>query len=583
MFMKNVFAVLVITGFIFSVTHTTHAANGTWTDTTTGGLWSSASNPPWAGGAVADGAGFTADFSTLNITSDNTVHLDTARTIGNLHFGDTDTSSAAGWILNNNGNGANILTLSGGSPTITVDALAPVDVFAPKSATISGVVAGSSGLTKEGAGRLKLTGTNTYTGGTVINGGTLAVINNNNLGATPGAFDAANITLNNGAMLDATATADAYNAGNTVDLHANRGIVLGPGTQILRKNHRGIVFHIRGVISGLGGVIFDEPTTGDDGGGSRTHVYGANTYTGDTRIRHQGNKDPGLWLHNALALQNSTLDFRTTDSPANAHGLLLWFNSGVGTSTGFTLGGLKGNKNLNLSPQGNTARNLKIGNNNQDTTYTGVISSSNDALAGISKIGTGKLTLTGNNTYTGPTNVMQGVLEVNGSLAAGSSVLLSGGALGGTGTINGPITLAAGGGAVAPGASIGTLNGASLTWNSDDLLAGMDFELSSVDDASDRLNLSGAFTKGSGSSFLFDFSGGLIGETYTLVQFGSTNFAVTDFGVASGIDGTFDIVGNSLQFTASAANVIPEPQSILLAACGLLGLMGIGIRKRRRK
>ncbi len=39
----------------------------------------------------------------------------------------------------------------------------------------------------------------------------------------------------------------------------------------------------------------------------------------------------------------------------------------------------------------------------------------------------------------------------------------------------------------------------------------------------------------------------------------------------------------SAAYLSVVGSVIPEPQSILLAACGLLGLVGIGTRKRRRK
>lgn len=156
-------------------------------------------------------------------------------------------------------------------------------------------------------------------------------------------------------------------------------------------------------------LAFKDPTPGDDGGGSRTHVYGANTHTGDTTISHSGIKDPGVFLNNALALQNSTLDYNVTASDTT----LLWFNSTVGAATGFTFGRLKGSKNLKLSAQGNSARNLKIGNNNQDPTFNGVISSSNDILAGITKIGNGTLTLTKACTYTGPTVVAGGTLALS--------------------------------------------------------------------------------------------------------------------------------------------------------------------------
>jgi len=67
---------------------TTLAQSGTWTNTNSG-LWSDANN--WGAGIVADGTNNAADFSTIDITDDVTVHLDTPRTIGSLVFGDTAT------------------------------------------------------------------------------------------------------------------------------------------------------------------------------------------------------------------------------------------------------------------------------------------------------------------------------------------------------------------------------------------------------------------------------------------------------------------------------------------------------------
>ena len=73
------------------------AADGTWTQTTTGGLWSDIAN--WSAGTIADGSGFTANFSTLDLTAANTVQLDSARTLTTLTFADTNTATAFSWNL----------------------------------------------------------------------------------------------------------------------------------------------------------------------------------------------------------------------------------------------------------------------------------------------------------------------------------------------------------------------------------------------------------------------------------------------------------------------------------------------------
>jgi autotransporter-associated beta strand protein len=83
---------------------------------------------------------------------------------------------------------------------------------------------------------------------------------------------------------------------------------------------------------------------------------------------------------------------------------------------------------------------------------------------GLTKIGSGSLTLTANNSYTGPTLVNDGSLIVNadhsgatGPATVGDGIGAAASAiLGGTGTIGGAITVAADG-AIAPGTSVGNL------------------------------------------------------------------------------------------------------------------------------
>ena len=133
---------------------TAFAASGIWTNTISGGLWSATIN--WSGGIVADGSGSTAYF-TNDITADSTVHLNTARTLTALNFGDGNTGTSASWTLDNNGYSTNTLTLSGSSPSITVNSLA-----SGKTATISAVIAGTTGWTKLGTSQLILNGNNTF-------------------------------------------------------------------------------------------------------------------------------------------------------------------------------------------------------------------------------------------------------------------------------------------------------------------------------------------------------------------------------------------------------------------------------------
>ncbi|MEX0642090.1 MAG: hypothetical protein WD468_05285 [Pirellulales bacterium] len=102
------------------LTKVADAASGTW-NVDASGNWSDTGN--WAGGPpgiVADGDTSTANF-TNNITGDTTVTLDTDRTIGQLIFGDGDTSSAGDWIID--GDGTTTLTIDGPGEIINVNAL----------------------------------------------------------------------------------------------------------------------------------------------------------------------------------------------------------------------------------------------------------------------------------------------------------------------------------------------------------------------------------------------------------------------------------------------------------------------------
>jgi autotransporter-associated beta strand protein len=119
-------------------------ASGDWSDTNR-----------WSSGFVANGPGFTADFSAINITANRTVTLDSARSIGTLKFGDT--SGSQSWTIASSG--GSILTLDTGSFT------QPAAVVA-NTATITASLAGTNGFAKSGPGTLILAA-NSYVSGTL--------------------------------------------------------------------------------------------------------------------------------------------------------------------------------------------------------------------------------------------------------------------------------------------------------------------------------------------------------------------------------------------------------------------------------
>ncbi|MHA4838718.1 autotransporter-associated beta strand repeat-containing protein [Sphingopyxis sp. MSC1_008] len=334
------------------------------------------------------------------------------------------------------------LTLTGMQATIQVGDGSVAG--AGYTATIATELTGTAGLVKTDAGTLVLTGANSYAGGTTINGGTIRISSDANLGDAAGGLSFGDGTLHTTAAIASTRAVDL--AGDATFL-TDAGLTLA------------------GAISGAGSLAKD---------GAGTLVLTANNnYTGGTAIRAGRLELGDGGTSGAIAgdvVTDGLLAFNRSDSTTFA-GLISGGGAieqiGTGTTiltgshvftggTTITAGTLQlGNGGTSGSIIGDVVNNGTLAFNRADAvTFAGLISGS----GGVDHIGSGTTILTGGNSYAGATNVTAGTLLVNGnqSAATGLTSVASGATLGGTGIIGGNVVIADGAtlapGAGAPGA-----------------------------------------------------------------------------------------------------------------------------------
>lgn len=133
-------------------------ASGSWI-TDGNGNWTDSLN--WNGGTIADGAGFTADF-TNNITNNTSVSLNgTSRTIGTINFSDGGAADKT-WTITRTG-----------AETLTVTTVSTVT-----NATIAVPIATGTFTKATGTAKLTLTGGSSSTSAWNVNAGTLEITTN---------------------------------------------------------------------------------------------------------------------------------------------------------------------------------------------------------------------------------------------------------------------------------------------------------------------------------------------------------------------------------------------------------------------
>lgn len=256
------------------------------------------------------------------------------------------------------------------------------------TATIASALTGSARLVKDMGGTLILTGANSYTGGTAINGGTLNVSSDANLGDASGglSFD--------GGTLDITTT---FASNRAVDL-------VGTGTLVTQ----GTGFVLRGVVSGAGALV-------KEGNGSLT-LTADNSHTGGTTI-------------NAGVL-----------------------NLGDGGTTGSILGNIVNNGRFTINRSNMYTLTGTISGSGelfQAGTGTTILTAAN-SYTGATRVSAGTLLINGDQSAaTGLTSLaanatLGGTGTIGGDVRVGGGTLAPGMGGAGTLTINGDLSMVAG-------------------------------------------------------------------------------------------------------------------------------------------
>lgn len=426
-----------------STSGATPDGNGNWTTASGSNWWNGTSNLMWSNGTVQN-----AQFGTTGTATNTpyTVTLGSAITAGTITFANQN------YTINGGGNS---LTINNGILAVANATInAPVILGGANSwevgytsgtttatLNVSGNVSGGFGITKQGAGTLVLSGSNSYTGGTTVAAGTLQL---NSAGALPasgnvivsgGTLDVhgqtpsiGNLTFGDGVSATAASLTDSGGTAGNVTLGGDityagtfngvyayfpaatiaANVVLASGNHNLTTADAAPSANydlvVTGAFSGPGGLIKN--------GVNNVALTGANTYGGATVINTG-------FLFAAATNTLSPNSAITINSPG-----VLNLNPTSGQAGVFpgsynqTVGSLAGNGQVTLG-----SATLTIGSDGTSTNYSGSIV---DFGAGgsVTKTGGGTLTISGANNYSGVTTINAGAMQLTngGSIDASSGV-----------------------------------------------------------------------------------------------------------------------------------------------------------------
>jgi fibronectin-binding autotransporter adhesin len=350
-------------------------------------------------------------------------------------------------------------------------------------------------VTLAGPGLVVFSGLNTYGGTTRISAGTLQIGNGGAVG-----------TLGTGSIVD---------------------------NSVLAFSRSDSALVVSNAISGNGSVV--------NIGSGLVNLSGTNSYTGPTTI-------------SAGTLQIGSAN--AIPSGAGTGGVTI-DSSGVLDVAGqvATLNGLSGTGIVDNSSADNAE--LVVGYGDATSTFAGVLQNSNSAYGGslaLTKVGSGKLTLIGANTFSGPTTISAGTLQ----LGTGMS--------GQDGSMNGT-------------------NGVSIASG-----AGLAFDLAGTGTAAYSISGSGSLaTIGPGELVLSgtnnSYAGGTTVAAGTLVVTNNEALAAgSSLTVGQGASSLFApaVAGPSRAAPSAGVTAVPEPGTLALLSAGLAGAIASRMRRKRQ-
>ncbi len=373
---------------------------------------------------VYDGGDITAAAATHNIRATDAQTVSVSKTINSLESFDNDIQINSGvtltietgglifggashWIKE--GTGAGAITAGASSGNVLFATINdPATDYRIHDVSITNRGATAVGFAKAGSGLLSLDTTNTYTGATTINGGTLKFNRASALyNGTVASWTPANITVNSGGTV-------AFNVGGAGEFtNANVTTLLTTLTTVANNGLRAdssIGFDTGSAASGFTIADTIKDSTGVGGGavgvtkmgGNTLVLSGANTYSGGTLVSG-----------GTLQASGSGTFGKATNAMTVSGGATVDLNG-----TNQSVGGLNGSGTISNSVSG--VRTLTINNELAGGAFGGVIGGGAGTLA-VTKTGDALQVLSGASTYTGATTVNAGTLRAGVASIANTS------------------------------------------------------------------------------------------------------------------------------------------------------------------